>query len=144
MADIYYDIDDMDEAIKYYTLAIESGFRDARVFSKAYMAFFEKDYTENAIEFYTRAIDIEPDCEIAYNNLGVVYFDGLNDVERAKPCFEAALKLNDDYTMAHFNMARCYEMQGDKVLAANEYQAALDLNKLYPEIDDNIIQEKAF
>lgn len=144
LADIYYDIDDMDEAIKYYTLAIESGFRDARVFSRLAMAFFEKDYTENAIEFYTRAIDIEPDYEIAYNNLGVVYFDGLNDVERAKPCFEAALKLNDDYTMAHFNMARCYEMQGDKVLAANEYQAALDLNKLYPEIDDNIIQERLF
>ncbi len=46
--------------------------------------------------------------------------------------------------MAHFNMARCYEAKGDKVLAANEYQSALDLNKLYPEIDDNIIQERLF
>ncbi len=144
LADIYYDIDDMDEAIKYYTLAIENGFRDAKVFSRLAMAFFEKDYTENAIEFYTRAIDIEPDYEIAYNNLGVVYFDGLNDVERAKPCFEAAIKLNDNYTMAHFNMARYYEAKGDKVLAANEYQSALDLNKLYPEIDEEIIQERLF
>jgi len=144
LADIYYDIEDMDEAIKYYTLAVENGFKDAKVFSRLAMAFFEKDYTENAIEFYTRAIDIEPDYEIAYNNLGVVYFDGLNDVERAKPCFEAALRLNDNYTMAHFNMARYYEAKGDKVLAANEYQAALDLNKLYPEIDDDIIQERLF
>ncbi len=144
LADIYYDIDDMDEAIKYYTLAVEAGFRDAKVFSRLAMAFFEKDYTENAIEFYTRAIDIEPDYEIAYNNLGVVYFDGLNDVDRAKPCFEAALRLNEDYTMAHFNMARCYEAKGDKVLAANEYQSALDLNKLYPEIDEEIIQERLF
>ena len=116
-----------------------------RVFSKASYGIFEKDYTENAIEFYTRAIDIEPD----YGNsllitLVLCILMVLNDVERAKPCFEAALKLNDDYTMAHFNMARCYEMQGDKVLAANEYQAALDLNKLYPEIDDNIIQERGF
>ena len=144
LADIYYDIEDMDEAIKYYTLAIEGGYKDAKVFSRLAMAFWERDYVENAIEFYTRAIDIEPDYEIAYNNLGVVYFDGLNDAERAKPCFEAALKLNDNYTMAHFNMARYYESVNDKVPAANEYQYALDLNKLYPEIDDDIIQERLF
>ncbi len=35
LADIYYDIDDMDEAIKYYTLAIENGFRDAKSIFKA-------------------------------------------------------------------------------------------------------------
>lgn len=144
LADIYYDIEDMDEAIKYYTLAVEGGMKDAKVFSRLAMAFWERDYIENAIEFYTRAIDIEPDYEIAYNNLGVVYFDGLNDPERAKPCFEAALRLNNDYTMAHFNMARYHETTNDKVLAANEYQYALDLNKLYPEIDDDIIQERLF
>ncbi len=144
LADIYYDIDDMDEAIKYYTLAIEGGYKDAKVFSRLAMAFWERDYVENAIEFYNRAIDIESDYEIAYNNLGVVYFDGLNDAERAKPCFEAALKLNDNYTMAHFNMARYYETKGNKVSAANEYQYALDLNKVYPEIDDEIIEERLF
>lgn len=144
LADVYYDIEDMDEAVKYYTLAIEGGCRDAKVYSRLAMAFWERDYIENAIEFYTRAIDIEPDYEIAYNNLGVVYFDGLNDTERAKPCFEAALKLNDNYTMAHFNMARYFEAKGDKVSAANEYQYALDLNKIYPEIDDEIIEERLF
>ncbi len=144
LADIYYDIEDMDEAIKYYTLAIEGGYKDAKVFSRLAMAFWERDYIENAIEFYTRAIDIEPDYEIAYNNLGVVYFDGLNDAERAKPCFEAALKLNNNYTMAHFNMARYFETKGNKVSAANEYQYALDLNKVYPEIDDEIIEERLF
>ncbi len=144
LADIYYDIDDMDEAIKYYTMALEGGLKDAKVFSRLAMAFWERDYVENAIEFYERAIDIEPDYEIAYNNLGVVYFDGLNDPNRAEPCFSAALKLNDNYTMAHFNMARCYETKGDKVLAANEYQRALDLNKIYPEIDDEIIQDRLF
>ena len=30
------------------------------------------------------------------------------------------------------------------MLAANEYQSALDLNKLYPEIDEEIIQERLF
>ncbi len=144
LADIYYDIEDMDEAIKYYTLALEGGYKDAKVFSRLAMAFWERDYVENAIEFYTRAIDIEPDYEIAYNNLGVVYFDGLNDAERAKPCFEAALKLNNNYTMAHFNMARYYETKGNKVSAATEYQYALDLNKVYPEIDDEIIEERLF
>ena len=108
------------------------------------MAFWEKDYIENALEFYNRAIDLEPDYEIAYNNLGVVYFDGLNDIDRAKPCFEAALRLNENYTMAHFNMARYYEAKQNKISAANEYQRTLDLNKLYPEIDEDIIQERLF
>jgi len=44
LADIYYDIDDMDEAIKYYTLAIEGGYKDAKVFSRLAMAFWERDY----------------------------------------------------------------------------------------------------
>ena len=144
LADIYYDIDDMDEAIKYYTLAVESGYKDAKAYSRLAMAFWEKDYIENALEFYNRAIDLEPDYEIAYNNLGVVYFDGLNDIDRAKQCFEAALRLNENYTMAHFNMARYYEAKQNKISAANEYQRALDLNKLYPEIDEDIIQERLF
>jgi len=46
--------------------------------------------------------------------------------------------------MAHFNMARYYETKGNKVSAANEYQYALDLNKVYPEIDDEIIEERLF
>ena len=36
----------MDEAIKYYTLAIEGGYKDAKVFSRLAMAFWERDYVE--------------------------------------------------------------------------------------------------
>lgn len=144
LADVYYDIDDMDEAIKYYTLAVEGGCKDSRVFSRLAMAFWEKDYAENAIEFYTRAIDLDPDYEVAYNNLGVIYFDGLNDIERAYPYFKKAEELNNDYTMAHFNLARYFEAKSDKVKAAVEYQKALDLNKIYTEIDDDVIEERIY
>ena len=41
------------------------------------MALWEKDYTEEAIVAYHKAIDLNPDYAIAHNNLGVIYLDDL-------------------------------------------------------------------
>ena len=46
--------------------------------------------------------------------------------------------------LAHFNLGRCYAELNRKVEAATEFQKAIDLNRIHPEIDEEIIQEKLY
>ena len=73
------------------------------------MANWEKDCIEKAIIFYSKAIELDSTYDIAYNNLGVVFLDGLGDATRAIDYFKTAIEINPSYVLAHFNLARSYE-----------------------------------
>ncbi|GBF23058.1 TPR repeat-containing protein [Candidatus Gastranaerophilus sp. (ex Termes propinquus)] len=143
-ADIYYDLNELDEAIKYYTMALKGDMQNAKAHSRLAMAYWEKDEIEKAVAHYTLSLEIDPEYDIAYNNLGVVYLDGLNDYDRALKCFEKAAATNPDYVLAHFNCARAHEALGEKIEAANKYQLAADLNETKPEIAKEVIEERLF
>ena len=88
--------------------------------------------------------DFDENYDIAHNNLGVIYLDSIKDYERALMCFANAVDLNPSYMLAHFNLGRCYAELNRKVEAATEFQKAIDLNRIHPEIDEEIIQEKLY
>ncbi len=144
IADIYYDLDDLDNALTYYKRALNYDTEDSRAYSRLAMVYWEKDLIEEAITNYVKAIELDPDYEIGYNNLGVIFLDGLGDINRAKTYFETAIDIKDDYVLAHFNLGRTYEALDKKVQAAGEYQKALDKNALNFEIDENIITERLY
>ncbi len=144
IADVYYDISNLDEAVNYYEIALQNDVKNPRAYSRLAMAYWEKDSIERAIINYTKAIDLDPEYDIAYNNLGVVFLDGLGDIKRAKTHFETAIDINQAYVLAHFNLARAHEALNEKICAANEYQKALDLNTKNIEMDEEIIRERLF
>ncbi len=144
MADIYYEQEDIDEALKYYLLAVKTGEKNARAYSRLAMVYWECDNIEEAISYYIKAINIDPNYDIAYNNLGVVFLDGLGDAKRALGYLENAIDINPNYVLAHFNCARAYEALDMKIEAANRYQSAMDLNKIIQEIEPTIIEERLF
>ena len=144
IADIYYDLDDLDNALTYYKTALKYDTENSRAYSRLAMVYWEKDLIEEAITNYVKAIDLDPDYEIGYNNLGVIFLDGLGDINRAKSYFETAIDIKDDYVLAHFNLGRTYEALDEKVQAANEYQKALDKNLINFEIDEKIITERLY
>ncbi len=144
IADIYYDINNLDEAVSYYERALKNDTKNSRAYSRLAMAYWEKDLVENAILNYTKAIDLDPNYDIAYNNLGVIFLDGLGDANRAMTYFETAVDINDYYVLAHFNLGRAHDALSEKICAANEYQKALDLNRKSAEMDEEIIQERLF
>ena len=144
IADIYYDIEDLDRAIEFYNHALDCDCNNPKAYSRLAMAYWEKDYIEKAIIYYSKAIDLDPDYDIAYNNLGVIFLDGLGDAKRALAYFENAIDINPNYVLAHFNIARAYEIMGQKIDAAKKYQTALNLNKINPEIDSQMIEDMLY
>ncbi len=144
IADIYYDIEDLDKAIEYYNHSLDGNCDNPKAYSRLAMAYWEKDYIEKAIIYYSKAIDLDPEYDIAYNNLGVIFLDGLGDAKRALAYFENAVDINPNYVLAHFNIGRAYETMGQKIDAAKNYQVALNLNKINPEVDSQMIEDMLF
>ena len=70
--------------------------------------------------------------------------DGLGDANRALSYFENAIDINPNYVLAHFNTARAYQMLGQKIDAAKKYQTALNLNKINPEVDSQMIEDMLY
>ncbi len=142
--DIYFDDNNMDQSIKYYNMALLDGIKDPKMYSRLAMAYWEKNSIQDAIDCYNLAIETDENYDIAHNNLGVIYLDSIKDYERALMCFANAVDLNPSYMLAHFNLGRCYAELNRKVEAATEFQKAIDLNRIHPEIDEEIIQEKLY
>ena len=144
IADIYYDIENLDSAVEYYQLALNEDCENPKIYSRLAMAYWEQDLIEKAIIYYSRALELDPGYEIAYNNLGVVFLDGLGDAKRACDYFKNAIELNSNYVLAHFNLARSHEALNEKIAAAKQYQKALNINKQTNEFDSKLIEERLY
>ncbi len=144
IADIYYDNENLDSAIDYYSLALKEDSENPKIYSRLAMSYWEMDEIEKSIVYYSKALELDPGYEIAYNNLGVVFLDGLGDAKRASVYFKNAIELNPNYVLAHFNLARSHEMLDEKITAAKQYQKALNINKQSNEFDSKIIEERLY
>ena len=144
LGNIYIELDDVDSAIKSYCEAIKRNPHNPVSYNKCAMSLWQKNYVEEAIIAYNKAIAICPDYAVAYNNLGVIYLEGVINLTEAQRLFEMAIALKQDYALAHFNLGRVVELKGDKVLAAQAFQKALDLNEKNQELDSDEISEKLY
>ena len=79
------------------------------------------DY-KKAISFYEKAIKLEVNHALAYNNLGVA-FKNLNDLEKAKHYYEKALSLEPNDKKFNSNY-------GDLLLSLNRHKKGLEHIKI--------------
>lgn len=142
LGDIYMADYDLDNAIRSYCDAITLNPDDDRAYSKAGIALWEKDYLEEALVAYHKAVEINPENAYSQNNLGILYLDGLCDALEALDYFEKAISLNPNYTLAYFNAGRASQVMGFTNDAARYYQMAIDLNKLTDELDEDDIRAR--
>ena len=68
---------DVENAIRAYCGAISSNPENYRAYSKAGIALWENDMIEEAMVSLHKSIDLNPNFDIAQNNLGVIYLDSL-------------------------------------------------------------------
>ena len=141
LGDLYFDEEDYELAMENYSKSLALNPNDAYVYSKFATSLWQKEMVEESIIAFKNAIDSDDTYAPAYNNLGVVYLDGKNDIFAAKDAFKEAIKTQPDYVMAHFNLGRVYEKFDNKVKAAQCYAKALSLNKENPETDNELIEE---
>lgn len=83
--------------------------------------FQSKDYKE-AIEYYDKAIEINPDLAVAYNNKAAAEVQ-LRRYEAALKDYDKAIELAPDFTGAYFGRGLT------KILMFNEEQGCMDLYK---------------
>lgn len=144
LGDLFMAQHDLDKAIKVYCDAITADPLNFMSYAKAGLALWEKDYLEESVVAFHKSIDLNPDFEIAQNNLGVVYLDGYGDPKNSLEYFKKAVEINPNYTLAYFNLARAYQAIGDKSHAAEYYQMTMDLNKITEELSEKDIRKRLF
>jgi tetratricopeptide (TPR) repeat protein len=83
---------------------------------------------DEAIEYYKKAIDIDPRFALAYNNLGLaLYSEG--KVDEAIECYKNAIALDEKLATAHHNLGQAWEDKGKVDEAIECYKNAIALDE---------------
>ncbi|HSW55748.1 MAG TPA: tetratricopeptide repeat protein [Ignavibacteriaceae bacterium] len=96
----------------------------------------EQGKFEQAISEYIKAIEMNPNYEVAYNNRGMSYYNQ-GEYERAISDYTKAIGLNPKYADAYNNRGIVYYEQGQNNLAISDYSMAIELNALYAKAYHN-------
>jgi tetratricopeptide (TPR) repeat protein len=71
----------------------------------------QRQYLGLAVEHFKRTVEIDSTFKFAWNNLGAVYFDYLDNKEEAIRCMLKAVSMDPDYEEAHYNLGYLYRQQ---------------------------------
>ena len=91
------------EAIKYYQLFINQGFKDQRVFSNYGIILKNLGKSQEAEISYRKAIEINPNFPDAHYNLGVL-LNELGKLQEAEISYRKAIEINPNFPDAHSNL----------------------------------------
>ena len=139
----YYEKGNYDRSIEYYKRALQldvnyqyskqgvyqrSGlFYRSQIFINLGLAFGKKGLREIEINFYLKAIALDPKNGRAYSNLSLAYTN-LGDYDRAISLGEEALKLNNKNEDYCINLGVAYGRKGDLNKAIQLFKEVLRLN----------------
>ncbi len=104
--------------------------------TKTAQDYFEEAYDEPdnkvKIKLYKKAIEIKPDYNAAYNNMGNVYND-LKDYQQAISAYKKAIEIKPDNSAAYNNMGIAYDDLTDYKQAINAYKKAIEIKSDYSD-----------
>ena len=122
---------ELDDAIAYYTKAIELDPADISITSPAYyncgLAYYGKGEVERAIVDYTRAIELNPNFDAAYYNRGVVHYEK-KAFEHAIVDYTRAIELNPNFDAAYNNRGLAYTELRNYNNALNDFHRTIEIN----------------
>lgn len=87
------------------------------------------DYNK-ALSFYQKAIELNPDYVVAYNDLGIIY-EKLQLPNEAEKMYKKAIELDPQYAGAYTNLALLYEKNKDFDAAAQMWKKRIDVGDPY-------------
>ena len=88
---------------------------------------------------YRRALELDPRLGLAWDGLGLVFYDA-GRLADARPAFERALAIDPDSARATFHLALVRDRGGDLEAAAAGYNRALLLSPFDTEITEHLAQ----
>jgi tetratricopeptide (TPR) repeat protein len=92
---------------------------------------------EEAVGYLRVAVALRSDSPGVYNNLGNALMEK-GDLDEAIRCYEAALRINTDYSQARFGYARALFRQGHIDESIAEYKKIIAVNKDFAEAHCNL------
>jgi superkiller protein 3 len=87
---------------------------------------YENGFNELAIEYYQKAVAIDPNHAETYHNMGDAY-DNLNNYDEAIRCYKKAIDIDPNYAMAYSNMGSAYNNLKYYNEAIRCYKKAIDI-----------------
>jgi tetratricopeptide (TPR) repeat protein len=90
-----------------------------------------------AIEAYSKAIELDPGAAGALVNLGTIYFNA-RDFSLAERYYVLATEADPEYALAHFDLGNLCDERGDRARALEYYQAALRIAPNYADAHYNV------
>jgi len=88
---------------------------------------------------YRRALELDPRLGLAWDGLGLVFYDAGRFAD-ARPAFERALEMDPDSARATFHLALVRDRGGELEAAAAGYKRALSLSPFDAEITEYLAQ----
>ena len=82
---------------------------------------------KEALDFFTKSIEIDPQYAIAYGNRGVAY-DILGNTKQAIKDYDKAIELNPQNALTYYNRGSAYDKLGNTKQAIKDYDKAIELN----------------
>jgi len=119
----------------------EEGLSEAQKEARAYHIeganYQNKGELDTAMDYYQRAVVLDPFYAVAYNDLGIIY-EALGYPERAEDAYLKALNIDSGLLGAYSNLAMYYEGRRDLKQAAYYWKKRLDMG-----FSDDVWTQKA-
>jgi arylsulfatase A-like enzyme/Flp pilus assembly protein TadD len=94
-------------------------------FGNLYLSLFQKtkkpDDQKKAVEFFKKAVELDPNHSQAYDGLGLAYLV-TGDLDNAILNWEKALNISPSHAMVTYNLARAYFTKGNNIKALDLLQ----------------------
>jgi len=88
------------------------------------LAYFRKNKYTEALEYYSKSVQYNPNNATVWSNMGTCYFN-TNQQEKAMEAYKKAVKLNPRLIDAHRNLGAMYAMRRDFDKALAQFNEAL-------------------
>ncbi len=115
------------EAVRYYELFINLGFKDCNIFSNYGIILRRLGKLQEAELFTRKSIEMNPNNADAYVNLGNILID-LGKSKEAESSQRIAIKLNPNLAMAHNNLGNTLKDLGQLKEAEISTRKAIEIN----------------
>ena len=102
------------------------------------MASWQRSWVYKGQEtLWTDTLAKNPNCWLAYNNLGLTFLEK-GQAEEALEQFQKALEINPNYAEAHTNLGLAFFQKGQAEEALEQFQKALEINPNNAEAHTNL------